>query len=59
MVDVVLRKAERIAQNGINGVNRGTTKPIISAKSGIISRELMNKTGMKKVIVGCGPTGCC
>ncbi len=32
----VSREAERIAQNGINGVNRGTTKPIISAKSGII-----------------------
>lgn len=23
------------------------------------TEELMNKTGMKKVIVGCGPTGCC
>lgn len=32
----VSRKAERIAQNGINGGNRGTTKPIISTKSGII-----------------------
>ena len=32
----VSREAERITQNGINGVNRGTTKPIVSAKSGII-----------------------
>ncbi len=32
----VSREAERIAQNAINGVNRGTTKPIVSAKSGII-----------------------